>query len=336
MSHHIVHVFRHGAYLRKQRGMLVCQYPDEDEVHEIAIEDVKAVVIAARGVSITLDATAALLGANAIILHCDDSYKPAGITSGLERTIHPDIIRNQANSSLKFHGRLWTKIINAKTANQVRVLELCKLNAMYLKKSIKRKDVDEAACARYYWMHFFSLFRDSSLRRRKEDRGNVNARLDYGYAVLGALIHRSIIIHGLSPLFGMHHVARYKTHPFVYDLMEPWRPFVDFMLVSFELDKNREGKSMNDWARHIAAGLRDMKVKTPRLRLKAVDAIDVFTSAIAKCYGNKSVRYAWMPEFPNYEMEQLQNGLDTHNVRPTGDNKRGKEGCNNFPKIPPR
>jgi len=33
-----------------------------------------------------------------------------------------------------------------------------------------------------------------------------------------------------------------------------------------------------------------------RLRLKAVDAIDVFTSDIAKCYGKKSVRYAWMPE----------------------------------------
>ncbi len=296
MSHHIVHVFSHGAHLHKQRGMLICQEPDEDKTHEIAIEDVKAVVIAARGVSITLDATSALLETGAVILHCNDSYKPVGITSGLERTIRPDIIRNQANISLKLHDRLWTKIINAKAANQALVLEKCNLNSLYLRKSIIRKDVDEASCARYYWYHFLSIFKEPSLRRRQENTGNINSRLNYGYAVLGALIHRSIIIHGLSPLFGMHHIARYKTHPFVYDLMEPWRPFVDSMLASFELDKRNEDRSMNAWARHVATGLRDIKIKTPRFKLKTVDAIDDFTSAIAKCYGGKTVKHAWMPE----------------------------------------
>jgi CRISPR/Cas system-associated endonuclease Cas1 len=52
MSHHILHVLKHGCVLSKDRGFLVCRGDDKTE-NRIPHEDVRAVVIAARGVTLT-------------------------------------------------------------------------------------------------------------------------------------------------------------------------------------------------------------------------------------------------------------------------------------------
>jgi len=293
MSHHILHIFTHGSLLRKQRGRLVCVNPDGDE-NSLAIEDIRAVVVAARGISMTQDLTSALMASNAIILHCDDSYRPVGITSGVERVVRSGIIRTQANPSLKLHDRIWSRIVAAKVANQASILESLGANTAFIRRSIERRDIDEAACARYYWTAFFGAITGEPIRRRQDDPGGLNARLNYGYAVLGALVHRSIIIHGLSPLFGIHHIPRYQAHAFVYDLIEPWRPYVDRMLLVFSAGD--DDGSMTSWARTVSQTLKDDKLLCCGRRLKLFDALDVYTSAIARCYEERTVKHVWMPE----------------------------------------
>ncbi len=295
MSHHIVHIFNHGSRLCKQRGMMVCRHEESGTVNELPVEDVRTVIIAARGVSITPELTTALMEAGAVILHCDGSYRPVGITSGIERVIKSDALYNQANRSLKLHERLWRRIVTAKVANQMHVLESNGIRAAFLKHELSGGKADEAACARHYWSKFFTLLGAYGITRRSEDAPGFNARLNYGYAVLGALIHRGIVAHGLSPVFGLHHRARYQAHALVYDLMEPWRAFVDYMLV--EHVKAYPGEEdMKNWTRHISNGLKDIKLKTPNHKLKLMDAVDVFVSGIAKCYAEKTVRHCWMPE----------------------------------------
>lgn len=295
MSHHIVHILNHRSRLSKQRGMMVCRNEDPDEVHELPIEDVRAVIIAAHGVIMSPELISALMENNAVILHCDCSYKPVGITTGIERVIKSGALVNQAKQSLKLHERIWRRIVNAKIANQMRVLESYDVQAPFLKRELEQGMADEASCARHYWRKYFSILGAYSIKRRSDDYEGFNARLNYGYAVLGALIHRSIVAHGLSPVFGIHHITRYKAHALVYDLMEPWRPYVDFMLAEFVKDNPGEN-DMKVWARYVANGLKDIKVKTPKQKLKLLDAIDVYVSGIAKCYAEKTVRHTWMPE----------------------------------------
>ena len=274
---------------------MVCRYDDPGETHELPIEDIRAVIIAAKGVTVTQELVSALLETNAVILHCDRSYRPVGITSGIQRVVKSDALVNQANQSLKLHDRLWRKVVSAKVANQASVLELFDVTVSFLRREQDSGHADEAACARQYWRKYFSLLGAYDVPRHSDDESGFNARLNYGYAVLGALIHRGIIAHGLSPVFGMHHVTRYKADAFVYDLMEPWRPFVDLMLIEFVKDHPGE-EDMKPWARHVAGSLKDRRVETPQHTLKLLDAVDVFVSGIAKCYAGKTVRHAWMPE----------------------------------------
>jgi CRISP-associated protein Cas1 len=295
MAGHIVHILRHGSRLTKDRGLLVCTFEDDGETRELPIEDVSAVIVAARGVFISMELVAALVESNAVILHCNESYRPAGVTSGIERVITSEALVNQATRDSALHERLWKRIIAGKVANQAAVLERFGKQAAYLRCEIENGTVDEAACARHYWFEYFGIFGLVDVQRHGEDDLGINSKLNYGYAVLGALVHRSIIAHGLSPVFGMHHVIRYKAHAMVYDLMEPWRPYVDMALASFERNPPGGIPSMEAWARHIAGTLKDTKARVPGRTLTALDAIDAFVSSVAKCYAEKTIRHFWTP-----------------------------------------
>lgn len=296
MSGHIVHILHHGSRLTKNRGMMVCHEDETEKEHEIAIEDVRAVIIAAHGVFMSPELISALLETNAVILHCDQSYKPVGITSGIERVVKSDALRNQANDTLKLHLGLWKRIVAGKVANQAAVLDRYGKNSAYLWCALENGPADEADCARHYWKEYFSIISMVDILRHGVDEAGLNARLNYGYAVLGALIHRSIIAHGLSPVFGMHHVSRAQAHAMVYDLMEPWRPFVDAALAAFMKESPETNDGMKAWSRHIAGTLSIIKVKTPAQELTVLDAIDVFVSGVAKCYDEKTVRHLWTPK----------------------------------------
>ena len=275
---------------------MVCRPENSGEIHELPVEDIRAVIIAARGVSLSLELVSALMESGAVILHCNHLYRPVGISSGLERVVKSDALYNQANYSLLLHTRLWKRVVYAKVSNQAEVLESHNRKAMYLIRQLHKNSIDEAACARYYWGEYFALFGLEYVYRHGEDARKINAKLDYGYAVLGALIHRGIVAHGLSPVFGMHHITRYKAHAMVYDLMEPWRPFVDNMLCSFENYQSEAEDTMKEWAKHVSTNLKDIKLKVIDKKLKVIDAIDVFVSQIARCYAKKSIRFAWMPK----------------------------------------
>ena len=80
----------------------------------------------------------------------------------------------------------------------------------------------EAQAARYYWTALFG--RDF---RRDIDAGGLNARLNYGYAIIRALISRAIVCGGLNPSLGVKHTNQYNHYCLADDLMEPLRPWVD-------------------------------------------------------------------------------------------------------------
>lgn len=294
MSFHILHILQHGAFLAKERGMLVCRPPAGTGKPErrMPLEDLRAVVIAARGVSLSSTAIASLLEHEAIILHCNEKYEPCGVTSPLPRIIDTKAFLNQSSRPGRLNGWIWDRLLLAKTQNQQGVLKDRDLFSAYLERAVKTRRVDEGNCARQYWQLYFpSIGWASTSRDRKSDTAP-NQMLNYGYAVLATLCHRALLVHGLSPLLGVGHQPRFRSAPLVYDLMEPYRPFVDRMLASFMTTPD---VSHEAWARHIGAGLRDERVHHERYTLKLLDAIDKSASTLSRCYREMSAGPLWVP-----------------------------------------
>ena len=294
MSHHILHVLKHGCVLSKDRGFLVCRGDDKTE-NRIPHGDVRAVVIAARGVTLTSSFISAILETDGIILHCDGSYQPCGITAPLARVVDQRAYLHQTERPERLNNRLWHRLIRGKTVNQLKVLKRRELSSAHLELAIKQDTFDEGNCARRYWQLYFpSIGWVSSSRDRKQENAP-NQMLNYGYAVLAALCHRSLIIHGLSPLLGVKHTTRFHADPLVYDLMEPFRPGVDLMLAEFMVG---EDASMKAWCKKVGTELRERRVEHDRFSLKLMDAIDASASSLARSYAEKSAELFWVPELP--------------------------------------
>ena len=292
MSFHILHVLQHGATLAKEQGFIVCRAQDKTE-RRLPHEDIRAVVIAARGVTLTSNFVSAVLETDGIILHCNESYQPCGITAPLQRVIDQRAFLHQVSQPKRLNERLWQRLLRGKTLNQQRVLERREIRSPHLELALKSGNIDEGNCARRYWQLFFpAIGWAATSRDRKEDTAP-NQMLNYGYTVLGALCHRGLLVHGLMPTLGVKHMVRYQSTPLVFDLMEPFRPVVDGMLAEFMAEPD---VSMKAWAKKVGTELRERRVQHERYSLKLMDAIDATASSMARSYAAHSVEPFWVPE----------------------------------------
>jgi CRISPR-associated protein Cas1 len=291
MSHHILHVFQHGCVLGRERGHIVCRVEGQPE-RTLPFEDVRAVIIAARGVTITSNFLSALLEADAIVLHCDERYQPCGLTAPLSRVVNLRVLEHQSKRPRRLNERLWHTMVRGKTLNQSRVLRRRELRSPHLELALKQDTFDEGNCARRYWQLYFpSIGWVSSSRDRKQENAP-NQMLNYGYAVLAALCHRSLLIHGLLPQIGVHHKARYRSNPLVYDLMEPFRPVVDLLLAEFMVQPE---VTIKEWAKKVGTELRERRVKHGDYTLKLMDAIEASAKTLARSYAELSAEPFWVP-----------------------------------------
>ena len=67
--------------------------------------------------------------------------------------------------------------------------------------------------------------------RRDRERDWANPALNYGYAILRAATARALVAAGLLPTLGIHHHNRYNAYALADDIMEPYRPYVDIMVM---------------------------------------------------------------------------------------------------------
>lgn len=77
MSHHILHIFQHGAFLGRERGFITCRAEGQDE-RRLPLDNIRAVIIAVRGITLTSSFLSGLLETDAIALHCDERHQPCG------------------------------------------------------------------------------------------------------------------------------------------------------------------------------------------------------------------------------------------------------------------
>ena len=91
----------------------------------------------------------------------------------------------------------------------------------------------EAECARIFWRIYGDHVAETDDFRRKREEGGPNPLLNYGYAVLLSTILQQLFAVGLDPTFGISHVVRERSTPLAYDLMEPFRPCVDWRVAEW-------------------------------------------------------------------------------------------------------
>lgn len=284
--------FGNPAYLSLRLEQLVIKTQRQEDDGEsltrtIPIEDVGVVVLDHRQITITQGVMEKLLENNCAVITCDSRHLPVGLLLPLVgNTVQNERFRSQIDSSLPLRKQLWQQTIQAKIANQAAVLEYSTSrrhgNMLAWVSQVKSGDSDnvEARAATYYWKTVFPE-RPDFLRGQFEDEPN--GLFNYGYAVLRAVVARSLVMSGLLPTLGIHHHNRYNAYCLADDIMEPYRPYVDRLVLDIIAEDGTLSLTQSAKLRLLSIPVLDVEIDGHTSPLMV--AVSTTTASLAKCFG---------------------------------------------------
>lgn len=225
--------------LSLKRGRLAV-HTDDDPSREISTDSL-AVVLCGDGVRYSSGVVRTLAEHDVILLHCDWRGVPSAIC--LPTHDHSRVgARHQSQVALTKprQKNAWAQIVKAKIRGQAANLEGAeRQEVLKLVPEVRSGDPQniEAQAARKYWTR---ISKDSSFRRLPGSAQGQNSLLDYGYAVVRGFGVRAVLAAGLAPAIGLHHSNRANAFALVDDLIEPFRPVVDWRVFTLGTDASLE------------------------------------------------------------------------------------------------
>lgn len=287
--------FGNPAYLSLSSRQLVIRKSENqkegaqgENICTRAIEDIGVIVIDHPQITLTSALIAALLDNNVALITCDSHHMPTGLLLLLSgNTIQSERFQAQVSASLPLKKQLWQQTVKQKIANQsITLRQFTSAETGCMDKwsnDVRSGDVDnlEGRAAAYYWKNLFAQEIDHFKRGREE--AAPNHLLNYGYAILRAIIARALVSSGLLPTLGIHHHNRYNAYCLADDIMEPYRPYVDaHVLVLLRQKGFQEELTQEDKAYLLQIPTLDVCVEGKRSPLLV--AASLTTASVAKCF----------------------------------------------------
>lgn len=303
--------FGSPVYLSLRNSQLVIKLPEVEnnpslpermkQQSEVTkpIEDIGVIVLDNKRITITSGLIDALLVNNCAIISCNEKSMPTGLMLPLYgNSTQSERFRYQIESSLPLKKQLWQQTIQAKINNQASVLSECKNEVVKCMKiwasEVKSGDTDnmEARAAAYYWKYLFSHIKNFT-----RDRNGIcpNNLLNYGYAILRAIVARALVSSGLLPTLGIHHHNRYNAYCLADDIMEPYRPYVDKLVYDI-IENYGDGIELNKEIKAQLLSIPTIEVIISGKRSPLMIAVSQTTASLYKCFAGE-LRKIIYPEY---------------------------------------
>jgi CRISPR-associated protein Cas1 len=202
------------------------------ETATVPAEDIGLLLVDHQAVTYTHSVFTILAEMGAAVVICGGTHLPDSMLMPIAaNTVQTERFSAQIAAGAPLKKQLWRQSVAAKLANQAGVLEAASgsdagIGAMAAKVRSGDPENLEAQGARRYWPRLLGR----SFRRDREG-DPPNNLLNYGYMAMRAAMARALCAAGLLPTLGIHHRNRYNAFCLADDLMEPYRPLVDWKVV---------------------------------------------------------------------------------------------------------
>ena len=300
--------FSNPIYLSLRNAQLVLHLPEvesnktlpeaikKEAERTIPIEDIGVVILDNRRITITSGVMEALLENNCAVITCNQKSMPVGLLLPLcGNTTQNERFRSQLEASLPLRKQLWQQTIKQKILNQEHVLRINtaqETNCMRVwSNDVRSGDPDnlEARAAAYYWKNVFTTYPNFVRDREGTPPNNL---LNYGYAILRAIIARALVGSGLLPTLGIHHHNRYNAYCLADDIMEPYRPYVDQLVLDI-IQCNLEISDITRDLKMLLLGIPMLDVVINGKRSPLMIAAQQTTASLAKCFAGEIKRISY-------------------------------------------
>ncbi|MGR3742441.1 type II CRISPR-associated endonuclease Cas1 [Companilactobacillus sp. DQM5] len=220
---------------------------DNLEIHKldnkvyIPLSDINMVVLEGNKTTVTTKLLTRFSENNIGLVICDDRYLPAGIYLPYGQYHHMSKrVIEQSNWTQKQRDVIWKSVITQKVNNQITFAQMLGVeqDRLELMRRLANEIVDgdktnrEGHIAKVY---FDSLYGNSFTRDQDILE---NYAMNFGYAIIRSCMARTVIGNGLITMLGIFHKNEFNSFNLADDLMEPFRPLMDYWIHKVVMDKN--------------------------------------------------------------------------------------------------
>lgn len=248
----------------------------EQGIKRVHLDEISVLIVENTGCSLTASLLEALWNRKINIVFCDFRRNPGA-------QLLPFYTRFESNAHLysqlkwddSIKGVVWAEIVKEKILNQSRNIrrindEVADKLATYVPQ-VEEGDVTnrEGHAAKVY---FNALFYDDFSRSRDCFE---NAAINYGYAIILSCINREIVAYGYSTQLGIFHKNTFNQFNLGCDLMEPFRPLVDHVVLGLPIENELSPSS-----KHELVNLLNMQVIIDRQKTTVLNAIQIYVKSV--------------------------------------------------------
>jgi CRISPR-associated protein Cas1 len=299
-------VIESASILNLRQGQMVVRRLDDTEKFErtVPVEDLGVLMLESEHTTITTALLSFLLEKGVAVIGCDMKHMPIGLWLPLEgNTLQSARFQMQIAASQPLKKNIWAQLIKRKLENQAEVVLRKDIESAPLIRwanEVRSGDTDnfEARGAAYYWN---VLFEGQEFRR---DRFGPppNHLFNYGYAILRAVIARALVGSGLFPTFGVHHKNQYNAYCLADDVMEPYRPIVDWYILNHVHEMEVGEELTREWKLHLLK-IPTLDVMLEKERRPLLIAASMTTSSLVKVFEGKEKKVL-LPHFSAHVVRQ--------------------------------
>lgn len=289
--------FGSGAYLSVKDSQLVVQLAEDitNTKKTMPIEDIGVVILDNPQITITQRVLVQLLENNVALITCNQFHHPIGLQLCLDsNTLQSERFQTQINASESLRKNFWQQTIVSKIYNQAMVLKEFDVpvrNMITWSNSVFSGDSKnhEARAAAYYWKNLLESHDNFKRERFGEYPNNF---FNYAYAILRAITARSLVASGLLPTLGIHHKNRYNSYCLADDIMEPYRPFVDKLIIDI-IRKYPQEETLTTQIKQEILKLPIIDVEINKKTSPLQIAMQETTSSLAQCFNStrRKIKY---------------------------------------------
>ncbi len=290
--------FGNPAYLSTKNEQLVVNYPDEEQATKtVPIEDIGVIVMENQQITVTNGLLEKLTYNNIALINCNQQHLPIGLLMPLNgHSEQSERFRTQIGVSLPLKKNLWQQTVTAKILNQAGVLHekgIPVKNMQHWAKSVTSGDTQnhEARAAAYYWQNLFPI----EGFNRQQNGIPPNNLLNYGYAILRGITARALVSSGMHPTFGIFHRNKYNAYCLADDIMEPYRPYVDWIVTDI-VNQHGIPEQLTTEIKKQLLGIITIDVQLDGKRSPLMVAMSRTTNSLYECFSG-SARKILYPEY---------------------------------------
>lgn len=274
-------VISNNAKLDYQIGYLVVRGAETIKIH---LNEIGTLIIESTAVSMTSYLLSELMKNKVKVIFCDEKRNPSSELLPYYGSHDTSAkIRKQIEWTKEEKALIWTEIVSEKIKQQALLLERYnKKESLMLygyMEEVEFGDVTnrEGHAAKVY---FNALFGKSFTRT---DEIPTNAALNYGYSIILSIFNREIVASGYLTQIGLFHDNMFNQFNLASDLMEPFRPLVDEMVIELRPEK------FDKYEKHLMLGLLNKEVEISGKKEVLGNAIKIYCKSVFDALNDRDI-----------------------------------------------